>query len=101
MEHDAFVFRICRSRIHGQAVDRAAGRCGSQTLLLLAYTRKHGHDFIEERRADLDELMSVLQRGDRLGVQRCGRNPLAEAGDEVALLAARSVAGCSPRSSAT
>ena len=70
MEHDAVRVphlsdKMPDAAFHGQAVDRAAGRA-AQTLLILATSTS---------------LMSVLQRGDRLGAQR--------------------TLGCSPRSSAT
>ena len=57
---------------------------GSQRLAILEYARKHDFridDFIEaaasgqasEKRRRLDELMNVLQRGDRLSIRKAGR----------------------------
>ena len=80
MEHDAFRVpylsdKTLEAAFNGQAVDRGEARPSAS------------NDFIEERRTARRKLMSVLQRGDPPGRQ--------------GTLAARSVAGCSPRSSAT
>ena len=92
MEHDAFHVSYLSDKIpeavfHGQAVKTVAylrvstaqQDVGSQRLAILEYARKHDFridDFIEatasgqasETRRRLDELMHVLQRGDRLVV---------------------------------
>ena len=92
MEHDAFRIpywsdKIPEDEFHGQAVKTVAylqvstaqQNVRSQRLAILEYARKHDFridDFIEatasgqapEKRRRLDELMSVLQRGDRLVV---------------------------------
>ena len=80
MEHDAFRVpylpdKTLEAAFNGQAVDRGEARPSAS------------NDFIEERRTARRKLMSVLQRGDPPGRQ--------------GTLAARSVAGCWPRSSAT
>ena len=67
--------KTLEAAFNGQAVDRGEARPSAS------------NDFIEERRTARRKLMSVLQRGDPPGRQ--------------GTLAARSVAGCSPRSSAT
>ena len=96
---------------HGQAVktfaylrvSTAQQDLGSQRLAILEYARKHDFridDFIEatasgqasEKRRRLDEMMNVLQRGDRLVVSelsRLGRS----LGQIVAILDALSKAG--------
>ena len=84
--------KIPKSVFHGQAVKTVAylrvstaqQNLRSQRLAILEYTRKHGFrtdDFIEatasrqasEKRQRLDELMHVLQRGDRLVVSELSR----------------------------
>ena len=91
MEHDAFLVphlsdTIPEAVFHGQAVKTVAylrvstpqQDVRSQRLAILEYARAHDFridDFIEatasgqasEKRRRLDELTSVLQRGDRLG----------------------------------
>ena len=110
------MFRICQIKypetvFHGQAVRTVAylrvstpqQDVGSQRLAILEYARKHDFridDFIEatasgqasEKRRRLDELMHVLQRGDRLVVSelsRLGRS----LGQIVAILDALAKAG--------
>ena len=66
------VFRICQTKcpkphFHGQAVDRAAGRAAARPSSSWR-TRESTTRLHRGAPADLDELMSVLQRGDRLGV---------------------------------
>ena len=97
MEHDAFHVAYLSDKIpedafHGQAVKTVAylrvstaqQDVRSQRLAILEYARKHGFrigDFIEatasgqasEKRRRLDELMHVLQRGDRLVVSELSR----------------------------
>ena len=97
MERDAFHVaylsdKIPKAVFHGQAVKTAAylristaqQDVGSQRLAILEYARKHDFridDFIEatasgqasEKRRRLDELMNVLQRGDRLVVSELSR----------------------------
>ena len=116
MEHDAFHVAYLSDKIpedafHGQAVKTVAylrvstaqQDVGSQRLAILEYARKHDFridDFIEatasgqasEKRRRLDELMHVLQRGDRLVVSelsRLGRS----LGQIVAILDALATAG--------
>ena len=116
MEHDAFHVpylsdTIPEAAFHGQAVKTVAylrvstaqQDLRSQRLAILEYARKHDFridDFIEatasgqasEKRRRLDELMSVLQRGDRLVVSelsRLGRS----LGQIVAILDALAKAG--------
>ena len=116
MEHDAFHVSYLSDKIpeavfHGQAVKTVAylrvstaqQDVGSQRLAILEYARKHDFridDFIEatasgqasEKRRRLDELMHVLQRGDRLVVSelsRLGRS----LGQIVAILDALAKAG--------
>ena len=97
MERDAFHVPYLSDKIpeavfHGQAVKTVAylrvstaqqDVC-SQRLAILEYARKHGFridDFIEatasgqasEKRRRLDELVNVLQRGDRLVVSELSR----------------------------
>ena len=109
MEHDAFHLSYLSDKIpeavfHGQAVKPVAylrvstaqqdGR--SQRLAILEYARKHDFridDFIEatasgqasEKRRRLDELMNVLQSGDRLVVSELSRLD-SEESKSVALL---------------
>ena len=97
MECDAFHVSYLSDKIpeavfHGQAVKTVAylrvstaqQDVGSQRLAILEYARKHDFridDFIEatasgqasEKRRRLDELMNVLQRGDRLVVSELSR----------------------------
>ena len=97
MEHDAFHVAYLSDKIpedafHGQAVKTVAylrvstaqQDVGSQRLAILKYARNHDFridDFIEatasghasEKRRRLDELMNVLQRGDRLVVSELSR----------------------------
>ena len=97
MERDAFHVSYLSDKIpeavfHGQAVKTVAylrvstvqQDVGSQRLAILEYARKHDFridDFIEatasgqasEKRRRLDELMHVLQRGDRLVVSELSR----------------------------
>ena len=97
MEHDAFHVSYLSDKIpealfHGQAaktvaylrVSTAQQDLRSQRLATLEYVRKHDFridDFIEatasgqasEKRRRLDELMNVLQRGDRLVVSELSR----------------------------
>ena len=97
MERDAFHVsylsdKIPTSVFHGQAVKTVAylrvstaqQDVRSQRLAILEYARKHDFridDFIEatasgqasEKRCRLDELMNVLQRGDRLIVSELSR----------------------------
>ena len=97
MECDAFHVSYLSDKIpeavfHGQAVKTVAylrvstaqQDVGSQRLAILEYARKHDFridDFIEatasgqasEKRRRLDELMHVLQRGDRLVVSELSR----------------------------
>ena len=97
MERDAFHVsylsdKITDAAFHGQAVrtvaylrvSTAQQDVGSQRLAILKYARKHDFridDFIEatasgqasEKRRRLDELMHVLQRGDRLVVSELSR----------------------------
>ena len=116
MERDAFHVSYLSDKIpedafHGQAVKTVAylrvstaqQDVGSQRLAILEYARKHDFridDFIEatasgqasEKRRRLDELMHVLQRGDRLVVSelsRLGRS----LGQIVAILDALATAG--------
>ena len=116
MEHDAFRVpylsdKIPEDAFHGQAVKTVAyllvstpqQDVRSQRLAILEYARKHDFridDFIEatasgqasEKRRRLDELTSVLQRGDRLVVSelsRLGRS----LGQIVAILDALAKAG--------
>ena len=116
MERDAFHVAYLSDKIpeavfHGQAVKTVAylrvstaqQDLRSQPLAILKYARKHDFrtdDFIEaaasgqasEKRRRLDELMNVLQRGDRLVVSelsRLGRS----LGQIVAILDALAKAG--------
>ena len=116
MEHDTFHVPYLSDKIpeavfHGQAmktvaylrVSTAQQDVGSQRLAILKYARKHDFridDFVEatasgqasEKRRRLDELMNVLQRGDRLVVSefsRLGRS----LGQIVAILDALAKAG--------
>ena len=116
MERDAFhvsylSYKIPEDAFHGQAVKTVAylrvstaqQDVGSQRLAILEYARKHDFridDFIEatasgqasEKRRRVDELMNVLQRGDRLVVSelsRIGRS----LGQIVAILDALAKAG--------
>ena len=116
MEHDRFhipylLDKIPEAGFHGQAVKTVAylrvstaqQDVRSQRLAILEHARKHDFridDFIEatasgqasEKRRRLDELMNVLQRGDRLVVSelsRLGRS----LGQIVAILDALSKAG--------
>ena len=97
MEHDAFHIRypsdkIAEDAFHGQAVKTVAYLRVStaqqdvrgQRLAILEYARQHNFridDFIEatasgqasEKRRRLDELMSVLEHGDRLVVSELSR----------------------------
>ena len=97
MEHDAFrvpylSYKIPEAAFHGQAVKTVAylrvstaqQDVRSQRLAILEYARKHDFridDFIEatasgqasEKRRRLDELTSILQRGDRLVVSELSR----------------------------
>ena len=97
MERDAFHVsyvsdKIPEAVLHGQAVKTVAylrvstaqQDVRSQRLAILEYARKHDFridDFIEatasgqasEKRRRLDELMNVLQRGDRLVVSELSR----------------------------
>ena len=97
MEHDRFYLpylsdKIPEDAFHGQSVrtvaylrvSTAQQDLRSQRLALLEYARKHDFridDFIEatasgqasEKRRRLDELMNVLQRGDRLVVSELSR----------------------------
>ena len=97
MERDAFYVPYLSDKIpeavfHGQAVKTVAylrvstaqRDMRSQHLAILEYARKHDFridDFIEatasghasEKRRRLDELMNVLQRGDRLVVSELSR----------------------------
>ena len=97
MERDAFHVSYLSDKIpevvfHGQAVKTVAylrvstaqQDVRSQRLAILEYARKHDFridDFIEatasgqasEKRRRLDELMNVLQRGDRLVVSELSR----------------------------
>ena len=97
MECDAFHIsylsdKISEAVFHGQAVKTVAylrvstaqQDVGSQRLAILKYARKHDFridDFIEatasgqasEKRRRLDELMKVLQSGDRLVVSELSR----------------------------
>ena len=97
MERDAFHVaylsdKIPKAVFHGQAVKTVAYLRAStaqqdrrsQRLAILEYARKHDFridDFIEatasgqasEKRRRLDELMNVLQRGDRLVVSELSR----------------------------
>ena len=97
MEHDAFRVpylsdEIPEAAFHGQAVKTVAylrvstaqQDVRSQRLAILEYARKHDFridDFIEatasgqasEKRRRLDELTSILQRGDRLVVSELSR----------------------------
>ena len=97
MEHDRFhvlylLDKIPEDAFHGQAVKTVAylrvstaqQDVRSQRLAILKYARKHDFridDFIEatapgqasEKRRRLDELMNVLQRGDRLVVSELSR----------------------------
>ncbi len=97
MERDVFYLPYLSDKIpeavfHGQAVKTVAyltvstapQDLHSQRLAILGYTRKHDfriNDFIEatasgqasEKRRRLDELMNVLQRGDRLVVSELSR----------------------------
>ena len=110
------MFRICQIKhpeavFHGQAVKTVAylrvstaqQDLRSQRLAILEYARKHDFridDFIEatasgqasEKRRRLDELVNVLQRGDRLIVSELSRlGPLL--GQIVAILDAIAKAG--------
>ena len=116
MEHDRFHVPYLSDKIpeavfHGQTVKTVAylrvstaqQDVRSQRLAILGYARKHDFcidDFIEttaseqasEKRRRLDELMNVLQRGDRLVVSelsRLGRS----LGQIVAILDALAKAG--------
>ena len=116
MERDTFYVsylsdKISEAVFHGQAVKTVAylrvstaqQDVRSQRLAILEYARKHDFridDFIEatasgqasEKRRQLDELMNVLQRGDRLVVSelsRLGRS----LGQIVAILDALAKAG--------
>ncbi len=120
MERDAFHVSYLSDKIpedafHGQAVKTVAylrvstaqQDVGSQRLAILEYARKHDFridDFIEatasgqasEKRRRLDELMHVLQRGDRLVVSelsRLGRSLGQIVGQIVAILDALATAG--------